>query len=362
MNSSPSHPRIRVSVRVARILGLSLLVSTVGAVGISPSPASASSGCRDVRLPVKTSPSATSTYQLAGTVCASSDASRTAQVLISGAGFTRSYWDIPGAHGRSYVRAATRAGYVTVNIDRLGSGQSDTPPVSEVTIDSDAYVVEQVVTALRSGKLTARRIDKVVTVGFSVGAATALTHASQYGTVDGVVLTGFLHNYGPAIQRFGDVVWPAASDPQFAKRNLPDGYITTKPGARAGFFYDPTNTDPRLLKLDEQLKGTFSPVEGDGFGQAIADVNRSKNIQVPVLVVVGASDGLFCADTQCSAASAEAAAFAPAAQLQVTVLPSVGHAINFHRSAPKAFAVILAWSQLRFDTPAETRSSDSDDS
>jgi pimeloyl-ACP methyl ester carboxylesterase len=342
---------------------LSVALALVAACAALPATASADGdgrlgGCRELRLPVTTSPDATTTYRVAVTLCGRGrTVGRTAQVLISGAGHTRAYWDVPvDPRTQSYVRAATRAGYVTLNIDRLGSGDSDTPPIDEVTVDSDAYVLEQVISHLRTGKLARYRVGKIITVGFSVGSATAITHASRYRDVDGVIVTSFLHNFGPLAQRFGELIYPAADDPAFAGASLPAGYVTTRPGGRAGFFFDPVNTTPQLLAADEKLKGTFSPREGDGFAATIADRTLSQAIDVPVLVLVGQSDGIFCTDPACSASSNEPAAYGPNADIQVTVLPGLGHAINFHPGATTAFDSMLTWTAQRFRTPCTKES------
>jgi hypothetical protein len=60
-------------------------------------------------------------------------ADRGAPLLILASGFTydHQYWDLPVDGGKySFVDAANRAGYATLNLDRLGLGSSDKPPAS----------------------------------------------------------------------------------------------------------------------------------------------------------------------------------------------------------------------------------------
>lgn len=338
--------RLRVVIVVAATIALSL-------VGAAPSGATQGrggrSGCEDLRLPVRLSPAADTTREVAATLCGRGRTrGRTIQVLVPGIPFDRSYWDVPQQSRRySYVQDAIRAGYLTLSYDRPGTGASDYPPAEEVTVESNAFVLHQLVQQVRTGALAHLEVDAVVSVGFSFGSAVAINEAATYHDVDGVVLTGFLHSFGPAIGQFGSIVYPAAEDPAFADRGLPPGYLTTRPGALSGFL-DPDNADPRIVAGAEQRKTTFAPAEGDGFAATIADRELSRRIDVPVLAVVGEGDALLCADPICSAASGEYDAYSPAARLQVTVVPDAAHALNYQRSAPRVYDTILAWLALRF--------------
>jgi pimeloyl-ACP methyl ester carboxylesterase len=334
---------VTVVVATLALVVVSAVPSEAGAAGGGRSP------CDDLRLPVRLAPEADTTYEVAATLCGRGPRQgSTVQVLVPGIPFDRSYWDFPQQSRRySYVRDATRAGYLTLSYDRPGTGASDYPPAEDVTVESNAFVLHQLVQHVRTGELARVGAGAVVSVGFSFGSAVAITEAARYRDVDGVVITGFLHNFGPAIEQFGSIVYPAAEDPAFADRGLPPGYLTTRPGALSAFV-NPDNTDPRVIAGAEQLKTTFAPREGDGFVATISDRELSRSIDVPVLTVVGEDDALLCADPVCSAASSEHDAYSPAAQLQVTVVPEAAHALNYHRTAPRVYDVILAWMGLRF--------------
>jgi pimeloyl-ACP methyl ester carboxylesterase len=332
---------------------LALLLVTgaaVGGVGPLSGGGSARQDCRDLRLPVAVLAGQPARYEVAATLCSpGSTRGRTLQVLVSGAGFDQHYWDFPYRPERySYVRAATRADYATLNLDRLGSGASEYPPAAEVTVASDAFVLHQILGMVRTGRLAWLGFGRVVTVGFSVGAATAIQEAATYGDSDGVVVTGFLHHAGPLIGSFGSVIHPAADDPMFARRHLPAGYLTTRPGARGRFFFNADTTDPKALEADERLKSTFTAGEGDGFAAVLRDSELSRAIQVPVLVVVGERDGLFCDDPVCSAATSEYQHYSPTAQLQVSIVPDAAHALNQHRNARDVFATIRTWTDTHY--------------
>jgi pimeloyl-ACP methyl ester carboxylesterase len=346
--------RLRRRSLAALVALLALPLITSAAAGDAGSPGSGAGAakhhCRRLRLPVAVAAGQPASYQVAGTLCSpGSTRGRTLQVLVPGAGVDQHYWDFPYRPERySYVRAATRAGYATLNIDRLGSGASDYPPAAEVTVASDAFVLHQLLGMVRTGRLAGLGFGQVVTVGFSVGAATVIQEAATYGDPDGVVVTGFIHHVGPLIPSFGSIIHPAEDDPKFAGRDLPDGYVTTRPVARVAFFFNVANVESRVLDVDERLKSTFTPGEGEGFAAVLGDPALSHAIRVPVLVVVGERDGLFCDDPVCSAASSEYQSYSPAAQVQVSVIPAAAHALNLHRNAADVFATIRTWIDTHF--------------
>ena len=76
----------------------------------------------------------------------------TVQLLVHGITTNHLYWDFPLDNAYySYVRAATAAGYATLNIDRLGTGKSSRPPNTSVDINSGTIALHSVIQTLRSG-------------------------------------------------------------------------------------------------------------------------------------------------------------------------------------------------------------------
>ena len=69
-------------------------------------------------------------------------------------------------------------------------------------------------------------------VGHSLGSGIATVEAATFNDVDGLILTGFLHTFAPAIGAVPAALYPARDDPRFAGRNLPVDYLTTQPGTR----------------------------------------------------------------------------------------------------------------------------------
>ena len=79
-------------------------------------------------------------------------------------------------------------------------------------------------------------------------------------------------------------------------------------------------------------------------------LNVSDRITVPVLVVIGQHDAIFCTDPpvlDCAAPAALLAAeepyYAAAPSLTVDVIPGSGHDIALHPSADQSFALINQW-------------------
>ncbi|MES1211150.1 MAG: alpha/beta fold hydrolase, partial [Acidobacteriota bacterium] len=244
---------------------------------------------------------------------------------------------------------ATAAGYAVLSLDRIGIGQSDHPPAAEVTIESNAHVVHQIVQALRGGHLVVPsfgriRAERVVLVGHSLGSLISIQEAATYADVDGVVLTGLTHTVTPAL---GEVLlYPASLDPRFAGSGIPDGYLTTQPGGRTIFYHVPS-ADPAVIALDEETKETVTVAELE---TAFPALGLSAGIHVPVLVVVGDLDRAFCADPSCTISGSidiEPGFYAADACAEAVAIPGAGHDLNLHIQAPQAYDAVLDWMDRR---------------
>jgi pimeloyl-ACP methyl ester carboxylesterase len=333
------------------------LLGVLGALALallSPSGSWAAAGglrCAETSIAVTLSPVDSTVYHVFGVLCSRGSLQhKTVQIALHGATYGHLYWDFPFQPALySYVRYATAAGYAVLNLDRIGVGRSDHPPAEDVTIESNAYVVHQIVQALRGGHLVIPsfgriRAKRVALVGHSLGSLIAMQEAATYDDVDGVALTGISHTVTP---RLGDVsFYPAALDPRFAGLNLQGDYFTTVPGTRS-IFYNPPFYSPQVLALDEQTKETVTLAE---LNTAVPALGFSSGVHVPVLVMVGDFDGAFCNPPSCSASGSLAAepGFYPAdACAQAVSIPHAGHDLNLHFQAPLAFVTILEWMDRR---------------
>lgn len=293
-------------------------------------------------LHVRLSPLIPTVYQVVGWLCytGSLNQYQLVQLLVHGATYDHLYWDFTyQPENYSYVWAMASAGYATFNIDRIGNGESDHPIPELVTIQANAYVVHQIVGALKNGSIEGHVFHKVLLVGHSVGSAISVAESATYADVDGVLLTGFLHYVDPAVLlTLAADIYPAYLDPRFSKMGLPPGYLTTKPNTRGQLFYYLPNADTNVIATDEATKETITDSEFATFF-SISNSTVSLGIHVPVLVAVGQYDNIFCLGTfNCTNANAvttyESLYYAPQAQLKVVVIPNAGHDLNLQINAP----------------------------
>src|SRR5215470_3915351 len=138
--------------------------------------------CGDYTLSVTLGPGNPNTFHVVGTLCSQGPlAGKTVQLLLHGSTYARYYWDFPYQTTHySYVRAATSSGYATFNLDRIGNGASDHPDGNLVDMNSNAFVVHQVVKALRTGAVASQSFQKVIVVGHSMGSFTAVNYAGSF--------------------------------------------------------------------------------------------------------------------------------------------------------------------------------------
>jgi pimeloyl-ACP methyl ester carboxylesterase len=312
--------------------------------------------CQDLTLRVALTAATAAQYRIVGTLCTPRRrATNTVQLLVHGSTYSRYVWDFPFQRERySYVDYMTDAGYSTFSYDRIGDGQSSHPPSSLIDVYSDAFVLHQVIMALREGRLGRHAFTRVVTVGHSLGAAITDYEAATYQDVDAMIPTGIGFLQSPSgAAKANQFAYPANQDPKFAGRGLDDGYITTTPGARGPVYYYLPNADPRVVALDERLKQTRGSLELPTAYTELANGDTLK-VSVPVLEVNGRYDIFSCSSFEnagdaadCTSADtflqAEAPHWSPLACLHVAIILNAGHDINLQRNAPVWFAIARHW-------------------
>ncbi|MEV6155891.1 alpha/beta fold hydrolase [Nonomuraea sp. NPDC052129] len=310
--------------------------------------------CRTVTAKVAMTAGGAADQRVAGTLCLPRGRATSVQLLIPGGFYGRAYWQMRGDRQRpSFVETMTAAGYATLAIDRLGTGASSYPPSARFRQDTHQIVIRQLIRQLREGRLGGPRFAKVVLVGHSLGSTLARTLAAAHpAEVDGVILTGesSVPNEA-AFEQMGAGIYRAADDPRFAERGLDDGYLTTRPGLRATWFYHRPNADPQVIAADEAAKTTDVFPPGDSY----TPPSINKSIQAPVLIVNGEHDKLLAGARSSSAAlrSQEAPFYGPRARLETIVVPGTGHVLNAHRTAPHWFAQAREWVDRRVGGAAQ---------
>ncbi|GAP85211.1 putative alpha beta-hydrolase protein [Rosellinia necatrix] len=306
------------------------------------------------------------TFTLYGQLCrprgvaAGAGAAPKVQLLVHGSTYNHTYWSslrepsdfLPGndddedddeEEKLSWVHAATRLGYWTLAIDRLGQGRSSTPdPVNVVQSPLQAHLLHLLVRRIRdddvlgigfssssssssspSSPPTRRHSSddddndddrgsgsgggggggggKLIYVGHSFGSGLGVQLASAHpDDVDGLVLTGLAAvrgdpGPGSALARWGPA---AAAFPGRFPAGLDAGYLaSTNESGRAGLYWGAPGTFPPSLRhRDWAGQGTQPLGEALTVAEYLAGPPPSARFRRPVLVAAGARDAIFCSD------------------------------------------------------------------
>ena len=345
-------PRRTATLAALAALTCLLQTATTRAAPTTDPPASAPAGdgCEQTSTLVRLVATSPAISRVAGWLCQPPQPAHpdTVQLLVHGFSYNHWYWLGLGYPRLDYIRAAASAGYPTFVIDQIGAGFSTHPDPNLVTFPNLAYVLHQLVTDLRTGRIghPAHRFARVVGVGHSMGAGQWLTEASTYRDVDAVVVADFLHTTDAAtvatLRAHNIVV--ANTEPRFA--GLPAGYLTMQPRS---VFYDPTLADPQVIARDERIGADTGTVGELATIDAARDPQLSARIRVPVLVVTGRQDtfacnpgiGLSCA-TASDVLAREAGDYPTSRCLGAYTLDS-GHDTNLHPDAPAWFGYAAWW-------------------
>ena len=108
------------------------------------------------------------------------------------------------------------------------------------------------------------------------------------------------------------------------------------------------------MAIDEATKSTLTTPELDGLVGMLAEPaaqQPSSQVNVPVLIVAGAVDNVFCVDvteynctSPASVRAYESQFYAAAPSLTVVTIPETGHDLALSTTAPLTDVAMLAWS------------------
>lgn len=319
-----------VGATVAPALAAERPTSADRVVELGPSRAAGGTPCRGYLFTVAMTEGGPAVHQVYGELCARGRVTaRTPLQILHGGTYDHAYWDWPFQPRRySYVEQATRQGFATLNLDRLGYGRSDHPDPTVLDFAVHGHVTHQIV------RLMAARFRTIVLNGHSMGGITA-EHAAAHGGVDAVIISGLAADRGGArsdTKRPEPTFHPAEQDPAFADAGLPPGYFTSVPGTRAGMFLDGGEYDPAIVPYEEELKDTVAAAE---LRAVQGPPERRAASTVPTLYVLGRYDLIACGDTgDCRTDPGVTAD---------RIIEGAGHSLNTGTHAGTFYRTTFAW-------------------
>ncbi|WP_329110213.1 alpha/beta hydrolase [Micromonospora sp. NBC_01699] len=346
-----SHRRRTVSVLTL----LPLLVVALLTGPASPAQA-ATTHCTQHSLNVRTSDPGPVNAVLWGELCYRGVRQpRTVQLLVHGAGYNHSYFDIGHGGGfYSYVKAANAVGYATFNVDRIGAGNSSHPASPLVNINSGSVALHDAITALRSGAVSGTGFSKVIWVGHSYGSIYGWSEIARYHDVDAFINTAALHLFNqPHLDtNLFPNFYAAASDPALAGLGLDPGYLTSRPNTRGLLYYHPSTVTAGALAADEANKDAVTYTQMLDLAAIVAlppAQALTQQITVPTLILNGQQDPMHCgpAAMDCGSTSAvhafESQYYSPQARIKTVLIPGTGHNTVLSTTAPLSAAIMLGW-------------------
>ncbi|KAL1623263.1 hypothetical protein SLS56_008368 [Neofusicoccum ribis] len=288
-------------------------------------------------------------YNMSSRLCApapdtqSSDHEDTLQLLIHGATFDKTMWDLPyQPENYSWVRRMNGEGYSTLAVDLIGNGNS-TFPDGLLEAQTQTYVenIHELVQKLRDGEVDGKQWKKIVLIGFSIGGIIANSLALQYPEdVDAIMLLGiswdiswlypaFLSGLQASAPQIDPETWGHIS-PMYQTQSTPEG-------RKLACFYG--NYDPEIIEVDWNTRNF------DSLGAAITltyHLVSAPAYSRPVFLGIGEQDSTFCGGENCrSQPYAVYDKFPNASSHDVKVYPETGHQILYHHSGQDLMADTL---------------------
>lgn len=337
--------KIMYAALASVMLAALLPVTAVGAAS------SADGSCQSAKLSVALAADQPTNQTIAATYCRPlvwAKGAHEVDVLTPGATYNRTYWDWPqNSSLYSYVDKTLAAGRATFDYDRMGSGGSSHPLSASITLESDAYVLHQIISWLHGQGFAQANSE-----GHSYGSLVAMQEAGTYNDESRLIITGLLHIPAPGLAKAADFFYPAMLNPHFLGQKLDPGYLSGIPGTR-GLFYDTSSADPSVIAYDNAHPDTVTTT---GFATAVATLESlpgfsiTDKITAPVLLIDGQEDVFFCSPPQivsCANPTAirayEAPYYASVASLSAVTIPNTGHDLALHPSANTSFSNINTW-------------------
>lgn len=274
------------------------------------------------------------------------DRSPAVTVLVHGAETTSDYMRFDAVRGYDLQDALAKRGRLTVTFDRLGYGDSGRPRGDRVCYGSQADVLHQVVTGLRSGRYRtsggpSSKFGHVAMAAHSVGTPIAEIEAASFADVDALVAMSW--GAPDVAEILPDLATSEAGRCPVGGAGLsggPRGYAYQWPNATRyehDVFYDPA---PRVLRAAGGLRRR-SPC-GDilsNVPMTLQEPELAGRVDVPVLVMIGDRDALFPPP----AGPRQLSLFKASPDRSLITIPRTGHTIFLERQAPRVQRELSDW-------------------
>jgi len=255
-----------------------------------------------------------------------------------GDGYGEFFWRYTEDRRYNYVADLADRGHVSVTIDRLGYGDSDSPNGRDICLGTEADVLHQVVGQLRDGTYHGDRtpsFHRVALVGHSVSGIIGDQEAAGFHDIDalGVISSGEVDVTPLLAERTGET--------QIRCLTAPNGYVALEANAeefRSDHIY---NMDPKIVDQIIKKRTSDACAGTANAGQAVAlDPVRNAAITVPVLLLIGTNDAFF------QHGRLQAATYRGSGGVTFKEIPETGHAIAFGRTAPRFRDEMHRWLQV----------------
>lgn len=265
--------------------------------------------------------------------------SKPVQILLHGGSYDHRYWDSPfKPETYSYVQAAVEEGYVTVNLDRLGYGQSTRPNGLKLGFELGASAVSDVVDQIDAGALGVP-ISSIILNGHSMGGIVAEIVAGTNSNVDALIVSGLANSPegqdeeedgGPPPG--GNPFILAKRDAKFKGLKRSFFYMTTAPDVRTRIFHAPETFEPEIARVEEDLRETLSVNELKSV--MFGDEDGTK-FTGPTVYFLGQFDLIACGEQDCSEKFEDGA--------EHEIIYGSGHSINFSLVATTFYQRSFDW-------------------
>ena len=288
----------------------------------------------------------TGTFRISARFCAPPAGVKplgTLQLLVNGITYNKALWTGFGFPEYDWEAFATRKGYYTLAIDRIGHGESDKPDPFAVTQGpTHVSLLHEVIQLVQSGDCGIPVPDKIAYVGHSYGAALGnhlgLAHPDD---VDAYVLMGYSDTINVDVSLLSSLDPAATLFRRF--KGVPFGYLTfATEAARTSVLYGGA-FDPAVARRDFEKQDTISVGElfSPGLDRVVTPFDG------PVFVITGDVDFFFChveGPDACGEALRETGRkLYPDAKYEYEVVPNAGHLLTTQKSARGVFKSVHSW-------------------